>query len=174
MRVMISDDPQGALANFAKKRLKPMLHKTFLDVISVIITGQPISDNWGRDFYNYSNNYPYHNPSAASTKPPTSTPKAGSASNDPRFKGCVYFEDDTDRNDPDWRSANFKAHDTLEKLNDYLRDYKSVSIFRLYDIAEISGIDYQSENWGWTDLTGASIYPSGRGWILQLPPYKSI
>lgn len=171
-RILVADNPQENLKKYASGYLTRLAKKTFLDTISVIITGQPLQGSWLGDMLSPgSGYYPYHNQTAtASSISPVETPKADSK--DPKFKGCVFFEENPNNGDPDWEPAKFRAERTLEELNAWLREYKKLSIFRLYDIAAISGMDYQSDNWGWTDLSDAKIYPSNGGWTLQLPKYK--
>lgn len=172
-RVMIADDPQESLKRFASGRIKPLIQRTILDTISVIITGEPLSGSWLGDIFRGSSGYTnYSNASTTYTAPPSSIPKADTQSKDPKFKGCVYFEEYSNKNDPDYIPALYRAKQVLEDMNDYLRTYKKVSIMRLYDFADISGAEYQSDNWGWTDLSGADIYPSNNGYTLHLPPYK--
>lgn len=166
-KILFADDPEASLKNWATTSLKNKVKQTILEGIGVIMYGQPVDIRGSGIHVSSPNSYtPYNSISSSNTVPSTtliSKPVNGGAV----FNGTVYFEDAADV------SAYQRARDVYESMINIIAEYKWVRLAELYELAEIPGIDYVSNAWGWSDLTGTNIYPSGKGYILQLPPVRT-
>ena len=172
-RIFITDDPEQAAKNWAEHVMKPMAKRTVFNAIASFtsyVTGNPALGNALLNFTTAWNSNSTLNSGTTSNTPyymygNGAQPPANTLVSQPpavtggaRFNGTVFFQDYQ------------TAANVLEELHRVLREYKIVRLLELYDAANIPGIEYVSNNWGWRDLTGATIYPSGNGYILQLPP----
>lgn len=62
-----------------------------------------------------------------------------------------------------------EAEDTLTRMFDQLRDYGTVTVADLYDMAGIT-TDFTDHKWGWDDLRGSRVRHVPRyGYLLDLP-----
>lgn len=80
-------------------------------------------------------------------------------------------------NGASWRDICFgsrpDAEEILFDMYGILEDYHRVTVGNLNEMLGISG-PYTDENWGWTDLTGASVKMSRDGYFLDLPRPKPL
>lgn len=167
-RLIFTDDPEAAMKNWRKNVLVPAMKKTTLDAIAALIYGQPVNIGTGSNIFNPSNGFTnYNGISSGTSQVPSNALMSNPVSGGAKFNGTVYFEDQADI------SAYQQARQTYEEMLRILADYKWVRLAELYEIANIPGIDYVSNAWGWSDLTGTNIFPSGKGYILQLPQVRT-
>lgn len=67
------------------------------------------------------------------------------------------------------------AEDVLDRMCDYLERFGDVPVSYFYDLCgETIPGDFTSDDWGWTNLSGARVRKIGRGYILDLPRVKQI
>ena len=63
----------------------------------------------------------------------------------------------------------------LEEMENVLDEYPSVSIADLYDILDMSNDNYQTNKFGWTDISRAEVIRArGGGYKLKLPRARHI
>lgn len=62
-----------------------------------------------------------------------------------------------------------EAEQILDKMEEYLDEYKQVTVADLYDFAGITSDNFQNNSYGWTDLRTAQIYAVRDGYKLKLP-----
>ena len=166
-RIIFTDDPEAAMKIWRKNVLIPTIKKTTLDAIAALIYGQPVNFGTSSNIFNPYTGQTNYNAISNGASAPSNALMSGPVSGGKQFNGTVYFEDQADI------SAYQKARQTYEEMLRILSEYKWVRLAELYEIADIPGIDYVSNAWGWSDLTGTNIFPSGKGYILQLPPVRS-
>lgn len=66
-----------------------------------------------------------------------------------------------------------EAEEVLDRLEDFIAKYDSVSVATLYDMLGVSS-NYVDQNWGWTDLRTASVSHVRNGYLLNLPKPEQI
>jgi hypothetical protein len=65
------------------------------------------------------------------------------------------------------------AKDALDTMIEYIEEYGRCSVNVLYGMIGITG-DSVDEDWGWTDLSNASIRPYRKDWVLNLPRPRAL
>lgn len=65
-------------------------------------------------------------------------------------------------------STRVEATEVLDRLDDLIEKYDSVSVADLYGMCDISA-NYTDDRWGWTDLRSAGISHVRNGYLLNLP-----
>jgi len=60
------------------------------------------------------------------------------------------------------------AANVLARLVDYVDSYGKVSVDDYFDLIDHTS-DYTAQNWGWTDLTSATIVNVSNGYLIKLP-----
>lgn len=61
------------------------------------------------------------------------------------------------------------AEAVLSAMDEIIAQYSVVSVGDLYDLADISTSNYAVNNYGWTDIRGASVVRVRDGYTLKLP-----
>lgn len=74
----------------------------------------------------------------------------------------------------DFREVTFAtrtdAVNVLKEMQDYLREYSSVSVMDFYQFSNITGFDFMDDEYGWFDLSDAEISRvRGGGFRIELP-----
>lgn len=65
------------------------------------------------------------------------------------------------------------ANAVLEAMNGLLKNYEIVSFADMLDLVGIAS-NFNDARIGWTTLEGVQVKPSKGGFILDLPPTKSL
>lgn len=60
------------------------------------------------------------------------------------------------------------AEEVLDSMNEMLDLYDIVSVADLYDLVGIEG-QHTDNNYGWTDLSRATVVRTSDGYLLKLP-----
>ena len=66
-----------------------------------------------------------------------------------------------------------EADEVLNTLFDILDDYSRVTVKDLYSLADMP-TDFTMTNWGWYDLSEATILKCSEGFLLQMPKIQEI
>ncbi len=67
------------------------------------------------------------------------------------------------------------AEDVLDRMCDYLERFGDVPVSYFYDLCgETVPGDFTSDDWGWTNLSGARVRNVRKGYIIDLPRVKQI
>ena len=67
------------------------------------------------------------------------------------------------------------AEDVLDRMCDYLERFDDVPVSYFYDLlGETVPGDFTSDDWGWTNLSGARVRRARGGYIIDLPRVKPI
>lgn len=61
------------------------------------------------------------------------------------------------------------AETVLDAMNDIISQYGVVSVSDFYDLARVANDNYTMNNYGWTNISGASAVRVRDGYILKLP-----
>lgn len=61
-----------------------------------------------------------------------------------------------------------EAEEALDRMYDLISKYEQATVADLYDLLGISS-EYTDDKWGWTDLHGAGVIYSRKGYLLDLP-----
>lgn len=61
-----------------------------------------------------------------------------------------------------------EAEEVIDRLFDLVSRYESASVSDLFEMVGVTG-NYTDQDWGWTDLRGASIQKVRGGYLLDLP-----
>ena len=61
------------------------------------------------------------------------------------------------------------AEAVLDAMNDIISQYGTVSVSDLYDLARVPNDNFTMNNYGWTNIGGASAVRIRDGYILKLP-----
>lgn len=170
-RILFTDDPEKAAKSIVKNIVEPAIRKSVVDTVATFMIGHPVfgntpfggifnPSNWSSPSSGSTPYWTYSNGTTQAQAPQNAMIAGPITTGGARFNGTVFFKEYND------------AVKVLEELHRILREYHMVRLLELYDAADIDGIQYVSNSYGWTDLTGSSIYPSGNGYILSLPPVK--
>lgn len=95
------------------------------------------------------------------------------------------------RDDPPWRSTSKsrprnkrifsdigletkqEGEEVLREMQRFIYEYSAVTVSDFLTFVGESS-DYTDAEWGWTELTGAHMERTPRGWIFKLPPAKPL
>lgn len=61
------------------------------------------------------------------------------------------------------------AEAVLDAMNDIISQYGVVSVGDLYDLADISTNNYNTNKYGWSDISGSKVVRVRDGYMLKLP-----
>lgn len=61
------------------------------------------------------------------------------------------------------------AHRVLDALNDIIDKYGYASVADLYDLSDMSSINYTDNKYGWTNIKNADVFRIGDGYTISLP-----
>lgn len=61
------------------------------------------------------------------------------------------------------------AETVLDAMNDIISHYGVISVYDFYDLAGVANDNYTMNNYGWTNIAGASAVRVRDGYILKLP-----
>lgn len=162
-----SATPREVIADVKTNVLKPSIKKILLDFIvysaSMMINGRTgqQSSAWNPYFSPLSNVINYN---AISANKQTTTISQGA--NTPSPNGVLtldtieFFE-------------KIKAEKVMMDMRGYLAAYKLVSVSDYYDFCNIDH-DFMTDKWGWDNLNGMDVVPSGTMWKIVLPPVRPI
>lgn len=104
--------------------------------------------------YNYTKNYKSKNNYSRNREPERHQPRKNG-----RLLEFI-FEDRTG------------AIDTLRALNEHIDEYDFVTVADYYDLIDEEPT-YADNNYGWTDLSAAGVYPTRGGFYIKFPqPYQ--
>lgn len=62
-----------------------------------------------------------------------------------------------------------QAEQLLDDMCEYLDSHDTISVAKMYEFARYKGGEVTDNDWGWSNLAGADIVRSGKGWTLVLP-----
>ena len=66
-----------------------------------------------------------------------------------------------------------EAEEVISHLVDLIIDYEQATVADLYDLVGITS-EYTDKNWGWTDLSSASVSRVRDGYLLNLPKTRQV
>lgn len=65
-------------------------------------------------------------------------------------------------------ATRIEAEEVVDRLFDLVSRYESATVSDLYELVGIQG-KYTDDNWGWTDIRGATVRRVRSGYMLDLP-----
>lgn len=87
---------------------------------------------------------------------------------DDRRRKDEYIPRKPNRNPEVIFTTRSEAEDVLTRMFDLLSEYQRVTVKDLYSLADMP-TDFAMSNWGWRDLTGASVVEVRGGYLIKLP-----
>ena len=162
-----SATPKEVMADVKQNVLKPSMKKILLDFVvysaSMLINGKntPQTSSMWNPYGALTNVINYNAISTANKQPVIS--QAGSM---PTQNG-VFTLDTIEFYD------RIKAEKVMMDMRGYLATYHLVTVSDYYDFCNVDH-DFMTDKWGWDNLNGMDVVPSGSMWKIILPPIRPI
>lgn len=166
---LIGPDGLPAVGRYLNKEIvMPALKNIFVDSLTsglnMMVFGKdatPRNTGTGTNYYygGGTTNYPKTNYHSNYTNPgPTSGPV-------PRIVNGMVQDFEI--------ATRPEAASVINMLTDTLARYGAVTVADYYDSIGVES-SFTDNNYGWRDLRQATIVPSGRGFVVKLPPVTSL
>lgn len=162
-----SATPREVIADVKTNVLRPSIKKILLDFIvysaSMLINGRSTSttSTWNPYLSPLTNVINYNAISANRQQTVVSQ-----ATNPPSPNGVLTL-------DTIEFYEKIKAERVMLDMRGQLAAYGLVSVSDYYDFCNVDH-DFMTENWGWDNLNGMDVVPSGSMWRIILPPIRPI
>jgi hypothetical protein len=146
--------------------LVPVVRNTFSDIligsIEMFFGGSKTTNRYGRRDRSSSSYVSYDRQFDRDRERDRQPSRQRHAYSSHKFDN-VFFEGPT---------ALADARDVFNSMVDYLEQYPTVSIAELYEFTGTRSDNFTNGNYGWTNLSTASVKPVRGGWIIDFPPVE--
>lgn len=148
VKLVIIDTIQSALLGNDAKTAGQNMFSTFFNSMSNQWGGGASYNNYGSMYNNQTRTYNGGNVNQTMNQPQYDSSVY-------RYKDLVY-------------KSKIDADAVLRGMNEWILQYGVVSCFELYELSGVPTIAID-RNFGWRDISTASIGLSGGGWVISLP-----
>lgn len=162
-----SATPKEVMAEAKKNVLKPSLKKILFDFIvysaGMMINGNNTQQQSAWSPYGALTNVINYNAISTANKQTTVISQANGipSQNGVLTLDTIEFYD------------RLKAEKVMLDMRGYLATYHLVTVSDYYDFCNVDH-DFMTDKWGWDNLNGMDVVPSGSMWKIILPPIRPI
>lgn len=148
--LLISEDIEDVKSYIVMDVVVPTIKNTIADVVNMFLFGDTSKRNKNRNTVSYS-----------------SYSSSRSGNNNRRVVSNRYNFDDY------YFDSRGEAEEVLDRMDELIDSYGAVTVGDFYDMIGITG-KYTDNNYGWTNISRASVQRTRDGYSIDLPRVKAI